>query len=239
MKYAVKNIVNVDPSDKVMVCGKLDFKTANPTPSPTKLCTLEAQLGHNFADPDKAPYYGYHSDWLQVTKNSPDDFKICSFSKFDKDELPPWCDYQISAVFGDPAWADSATLINWDDDYYPEGDFLSKEKAVIKGAAGATIYILVQHYFYDEDYYADDDSWNKDHMIPALLTVVNMSHKSQTALHTGQGWSHPAQKNTPTHIKNKDGTYSPNPNYQGNFCVTISCNSNCLCTANYSIENSC
>ena len=172
---------------------------------------------------------GYHADWLEVTKTSDSD-GLCSWTSWWNEYLPSWCSYDIS----DPEWGDSAILINWDDDYYPDGDFLSKEKVVIKGAADETVEFLVQHYYYDEDYYTCYDSW-KDHMMPALLTINNMSNENQGPLHNGIGWSHPVQMNVSTHIQKADGSWSPNPDYQGDFRVSVSCNNSCFCTATYKV----
>ncbi len=43
-------------------------------------------------------------------------------------------------------------------------------------------------------------------------------------------WSHPVDLDTPTHI-DKNGKSSINPDYDGNFCITVTCTDLCDCNA--------
>jgi hypothetical protein len=217
MKYKVKLIKKSEDLTKKEVCGKLleRFVTQPPSPSPTKTqCVIQADLGHPYTNPDQAEYKGYHADWLEVTREK--EAGLCSYASQGKS----WCKYSISDPEGD-----SAYLANWDDDYYPEGDFLSKEKIIITGVENDTVTFLVQHYFFSDDYYYDDDTW-KGYMMPAVLKLKNLTKKSDIG--NSAGWAHPVSLNVPAKINGQE-----NSKYKGNFEVTVTCNGNCGCTGEY------
>lgn len=197
--------------------------TGSPTASPvaaagTTECTLRATLDFDFGDePNDAPYYGYHADYMAVTQQGVSG--RCSYNN--KNNLPSWCTYENSSSDGD-----SAYVANFDDDYYDDdiNEMVTKEKIFVTGAAGSTFEFKVRHWFYGKDYYPDE--WF-DHMMAATLRIRNKSNPDQKDLNE-DGWSHPVDMNTPTH---KNG--AQNPDYKGDFVVTVSCSDSCFCSASY------
>eukprot|EP01083_Nonionella_stella_P232271 819575_1 len=132
---------------------------------------------------------------MEVTKVGDAEGYICS--AFYSDDLPSWCTYQNSDPNGD-----SAYIANADDAYYDE-DVLTSETIEIFNAEGSTFNFDVSHYFFYKDYYPDEPGW-QDHVMATVLKINNESHATQNELNT-DGWSHPTDINTPTHIKQPDG----------------------------------
>lgn len=209
-----------------------------------KQCILRADLKFDFDDPDDAPYYGYHSDYMEVLESGNYDW-ICSHRYID--ELPDWCTYQNSDPDGEYAY-----IANLDDEYYDdEEEEIHTETIEVIAAAGRSFEFFVYHYFEWNDYYTYLDTW-KDHMMVSLsnitlefspfqfsdsletkapkLSITNLSHKTQKQVGKG-GWSHPVDKNVPTHL----GKGQKNPNYKGKFKVNVSCNDNCYCKSEYKL----
>jgi hypothetical protein len=152
---------------------------------------------------------------------------ICSADT--QDNPPSWCIYENSNPEGD-----SAYVANFDDNYYDDGDeSLDTETITISDAAEKSYEVYVSHWFYGKDYYPDWSGW-QDHMLAATLRIRNMSHATQNQLKSG-GWSHPTDISISTHIKNADGKWIRNPDYQGDFKVNVSCDSQCLCSAVYEL----
>lgn len=46
-----------------------------------------------------------------------------------------------------------------------------------------------------------------------------------------EGWSHPVDIDVTTHTVDKKGNHAPNPEYEGRFSVSVSCDENCDCVA--------
>ncbi len=220
-----------------VACGKCDDPNAiapvePPVAAPVEApvakpvveeCNLVATLGYPIDSPDDAPYYGYHADYMEVTKVG-DDENECSWTN--AENLPHWCTYKNSGK------GDSAYIANIDDEYDDKWEDLWTETIKIKKASGNSYKFEVTHWFLDEDYYKHNAKW-KDHLMAAVLKIENKSHASQGSLKKS-GWTHPVDEDVPTHIK-KDGKWVPNPKYKGKFEVTVSCNNNCYCQSSYEV----
>ena len=193
--------------------------TAKPTlaPAPVK-CELDVKLGYPFTDANSADYYGYHASMLSVLKQG-DDYYECSF--YYTGDLPDWCTYENT----DPA-GDSTFLSNWDDDTY---DFIDEELVHIFDAAGGTFIFTVNHYYFGKEYYPEDENF-KDHMNTPTLTIENLNGDRNW----DDGWIKEVEKDVPAHIK-KSGKWVKNPDFEGDFTVTVSCNNNCSCEASYKL----
>ena len=189
-------------------------------------CDLKATLGYPFDSPNDATYYGYNSDYLEVTKADVDSWE-CSWAY--SDSLPDWCTYKNTDPNGD-----AASVVNLDDYYFDtEGlDIVTGEEITITGAAGNSYNFVVNHWFYDQNYYPTMDKWN-DHMMPATLKVKNMSNADQGQLRT-KGWTRPVKADVPTHIK-EGGEWIVNPDYKAKFMVTVSCSDDCFCSSSYQV----
>lgn len=207
--------------------------TAKPTPSPTKAwagndsdCILQADLAFPFEDPDDAAYYGYVADYMAITMAG-DDWWECSWGY--SHDLPEWCTYSNSDPNGD-----SAYVANIDDYYFDDSlQDLWAETIKISEAKGNTYNILVTHWFFNQDYYPELDSWN-DHMLAPILKVKNLSNPDQGQI-KNKGWSRPVDKDTPTHIQKNNGEWKINPDFKDKFMVTVSCDKKCFCEASYSL----
>lgn len=186
-------------------------------------CDLKATLDYPFNSPDDASYYGHNSDYLEVTMEG-DDYWECSWAY--SDGLPDWCTYKNTDPNGD-----SASIVNLDD-AYEELETLTGEEISITGASGNTYKFLVNHWFYNANYYPELDEWN-DHMMPAVLKVKNMSNLDQGHLRS-KGWTRPVEIDVPTHIL-QDGEWIKNPDYKAKFMVTVSCTSECFCSSSYEV----
>jgi len=206
--------------------------TSSPTESPTKApvqppikCIISASLGFDFEDPDDAPYYGQHLDWMEVTKES-DEKDICSGYYNNNGELPSWCRYVNSKKNYDGAHVD-----NFEDYYYTEDELkdelATRETVYIKKAEEEETKIQVFHWLFRSEYYPTFPTWN-DHMMAPKLRIMNLAHPTQKQI--GRDYSHPVSKHIRTHIM-KNGKWVGNPNYKGNFEVTVICNKNCFCEA--------
>lgn len=219
-------------STKAPSAAPVKSPTTAPVKSPTAapvaatidlavVCNLRAVLKFTFDTADAAAYYGYHSDYMEITKVGDDD-SLCS--NYYQDQLPAWCTYENSSPDGDSAFVSNV------DDAYDELDFITTETIEISGFAGESYDISVFHYFFKNDYYANSLGWD-DHMLAAVLKVKNMSTDQKQL--SADGWSHPVDLWTPTHIKDAGGQDMENPDYQGKFKVTVDCDDACDCAATY------
>jgi len=199
----------------------------SPTSSPTKKpeCKLQVKLGFNFKNPNNAPFFGTHADWMEVSKKDYKSGNDCSSYYDFHDKLPGWCKYKNSKPKGD-----SAMVENYEDKYYTL-DYLEKyetvtsETIIIKDAADEPTQIKVYHWLFDEDYYPGLDEWD-DHLMIPTLTIVNLSNDSQEKI--GRDLKHPAKTNESDQMK-KNGNWVGNPKYVGNISVEIHCNKFCRC----------
>jgi len=188
-------------------------------------CELKVVHEHKFKSVDNAPYYGAHTDFLEITKKK-DEESMCSYYY----EKTPWCKYNNSREGGD-----SAQVWNVEDEYYtPQGlrdeEVLSKETFRITDAAHDSTIIKGWHYFdYYEVYYPDYDEWN-DHMMATRVKVYNLSNPKQDVVGKKRGYSHPVSKEVPTHIKDKKGNFKVNQKYEGNIEIEIKCTNGCWCS---------
>ena len=204
--------------------------TAKPTPAPTAklapapvVCELDVKLGYPFDDPDEALYYGYQASMLSVVKEG-DDWYECSY--YYPDDLPDWCTYGNTNPEGD-----STFLSNWDDNvYFDDVETIDEELVHIFDAAGETFIFTVEHYYFAKDYYPNDNDFN-DHMNTPTLTIENLNGDSSWS---DDGWTKDVEKDVSTHIK-VNNKWVENPDYNGSFAVTVSCNSDCSCDATYEL----
>jgi len=200
--------------------------TNKPTDKPTSMtCNIEVTLGFPFKNPDDAPYYGQHADWVEVSKLNHKDSKICS--AFYED--PTWCKYKNSVKDGDSAYVD-----NYEDEYYTDeqlkAEKATRETVIIRKATEHVTQVEVYHWLFAEDYYPSLQTWN-DHMMAPQLEITNLSHQTQKAIGDKSGqkvFQHPVNPNIPSHIKSK-GKWIGNPKYTGNFKLEIACNKFCYC----------
>jgi len=204
-------------------------------------CNIRAVLGFDFTDPDDAPYYGHHLDWIEVGKLGKTPNYICSAYYHNIKDNPDWCTYKNSVEGHDGAHVD-----NYMDEYYGEdelkNELATRETVRIKGAHDHVTEIKVYHWLFDVDYYQGYPEW-KDHMMAAKLKLYNLSyardHKNYVIKDEdkNKSWQHPVSLYIPTHTKQDDGTWVGNPDYRGNFQIEVHCNSKCRCEAkNYKIR---
>jgi len=245
----------VKKGDETSLCARLPRPTNPPTDqpsdSPTKVptpptspptdkpvaplkCTIKAVLGFDFKDPDDAPYYGHHLDWIEVSKKGKTPDYICSAYYHNINDAPGWCTYKNSVEGHDGAHVD-----NWMDEYYTdaelENELVSEETVRIKDAADHVTAINVYHWLFDKDYYPGDPEW-KDHMMAPKLTIYNLSNEKQNKI--GGPFQHPVSQYVSTHIEQDDGTWVGNPFYKGNFKLEVHCNRFCRCEVkNYKASN--
>jgi len=202
--------------------------TNKPTGKPTSMtCNIQVTLGFPFKDPDDAPYYGQHADWIEVSKKDHKDGKVCSAYFESAKKNPKWCTYKNSQKDGDSAYVD-----NYEDEYYTDdqlkAEMATRETMIIKEAIGHDIVIEEYHWLFAEDYYPSLKTWN-DHMMAAHLEITNLSHGTQEVI-GDPFYQHPVRVGTRSHIKSK-GKWIGNPEYKGNFRVIINCNPKCFCVA--------
>jgi len=231
-KLSMDIVQAVTSGEDARVCAIVTKNTPSPTQMSTEVeteqeteqetvveCTLRAKLKFDFNEPNDAGTKGYHADYMEVYRDG-DGASFCSNGQ--QNNLPSWCTYKNSDPDGD-----SAYVANADDEYYEE-DELTSETVMILSAAGRTIDVYVSHWFNGKDYYPDEEGWEDDHMLAAVLKIRNMSHGEQKQL-SSDGWSHPVDQDTPTH----DSNGNQNKDYQGNFKVTVTCDDACYCGAEY------
>lgn len=159
-------------------------------------------------------YYGFHADYLTVFRGNDKDNYCDAF------ENPDWCSYVNTAEDGT-----SAFIGKIDDLYYEEFiSGLDEEIFTIYDAEGEFHHLCVAHWFMERDYYPDYYEWN-DKMMAATLTVKVNGHD------LGGEWSHPVDPSIDTHIKREDGETVINDDYEGIFCITVTCTNTCDCIA--------
>lgn len=181
-------------------------------------CTLVAHLGFpDIAEPEDAPYFGFHACWLEAWY-SDDDF--C-----DAEVDASWCKYENS----NPApGSESAFIANPE----PGNELLvdptkQEETITIYSAASKTTNFIVYHWYFEKDYYPNDPKW-KDHLLAPTLTIKNDSTGELIEDGNKQtGWKHPQEDDVSTHTE--DGEI--NPNFEDKFGISVTCDSKCSCTA--------
>ena len=222
----------------VPAVGSTKAPHAAPTPAPTpapvpvpaapQTCEFRARLGYPYSEANDAPYFGYNTDYMIVyDPTRVNDY--CTGERSNFGDLPEWCTY-TNTVPG----SDAASIYNVEDEYYTQDQLayyekLSKERMDFTVSAGGQVKIQVEHWFYDEEYYSNYESWS-DHLLKAFLKVKNVSKK--TMLGPDEGWSYTTNKNVYTHIY-QNGEWVVNPNYGGKFEVTIDCDESCVCGTSF------
>lgn len=200
--------------------------TKKPFKPPSVECNLKATLGFDFKDPDNAPYFGGHADWLEVIKKGTPKEYICSAYYHGINDNPVWCKYSNSVKGGDSAYVE-----NMEDEYYTaeqlKTEQVSEETVKIKSAADYPTVFRVYHYLWDKDYYPNLDTW-QDYKMAAKLKIHNLSNPKQSG-QLGRTYQHPTTEGQSTHVK-INGESIGNPNYEGNFEVTVTCTRFCFCS---------
>lgn len=183
------------------------------------VCVLSATLAFPYTDPDDASpdYYGYHTDYLSVYDNADYYYTACAGWS---NAVPSWCKYTTDGPYY------GANIVNYDD-YYDDGEYVTKETITVSGAAGKKFDFYVSHFFLEKDYYREY-YWN-DHMLSAILHIENKSHRNQKQL-SEAGWSHEVYEDISTH---EEDTVTKNEDYSDGIVVTVSCNMNCFCQTSY------
>jgi len=201
-------------------CGILEL--GSPTDSPTRSpvtpvtiqqCKLKIVHAHNFTEVNNAPYYGGHVDWLEIQKGKDIETK-CTSDYYE--ENPFWCKYKNSRSTGM-----GAQVENLEDYYYTE-------TFNITNAAHDLTVINSYHWFFEEDYYAGQASWN-DHMMAPIVKVYKLSNNSWDVIGKETGYSHPVSREIPSHTKDNNGNFKPNKDYEGNMRIVIKCTNECVC----------
>lgn len=181
-------------------------------------CSLKAELGFPWEDPDDAPYMGYHTDWLEVWYSEKD---YC-----DAWTSQPWCTYHNT---NSTEGSSTAYIGNVDDYYYDwaeEEDRLQVEHFTITSVAGKTTKFHVKHWFEEKDWYYAYDCWS-DHMMAATLTIENLGKGVNVEDEEGNtAWSHPVDKKVGTHVNDEI-----NDEYDGEFSISVKCDEECECHA--------
>ena len=62
------------------------------------------------------------------------------------------------------------------------------------------------------------------------MNVATLSIETASGSLNEEGWSNTPVKEISTHIK-KNGKWVPNPAYDGDFTVTVTCSDDCECVA--------
>jgi len=181
-------------------------------------CTLEAQLGYPFDDPDDAPYKGYHADWLYIQRNNGELWEDWCWGE----DATDWC------LYHNTGGSTVAYIGNIDDVYYPDEaaieDELYTEIFTLQNVADTSLTLIVENWHFENDYYANYPEWN-DHMMAATLTIRNLS--KDVAVGDASGYHYPVYLDVPTHLD--DG--QKNPEYHGKFSLRVVCDSLCECVA--------
>lgn len=182
----------------------------------TASCTLKAELGFPWEDPDDARYMGYHTDWLEVWY-SEDDY--C-----DAWTPQPWCTYHNTNTTEGSSTAYIGNVDDYYDDWAEEEDQIQEEQITIISAAGKTTNFHVRHWFEEKDWYYEYDCW-RDHLMAATLTIKNLSKDLYVEDWEGNTeWSHPVDNKTGTHVDGKT-----NDQYDGQFSISVECDEECDC----------
>jgi len=196
--------------------------TVSPTAKPpATVCELKVVHAHPFQKVDDATYYGYQADWLEIGKRNADNDNLCSY--YYKGEVsggqPDWCRYTSSH--------DSAIINKEEDEEYTEDEILSTETFIVKHAAAHQTKINAYHYFADNLYYEDYETWDSYMMAPEVK-IFNLSHEEQNRV--GAIYSHPTNKNIPDLKRDSNGEVYPNEWYEGNMEIVVNCSEWCWCT---------
>jgi len=196
-----------------------------PTNAPTSVkqvtCKLKVTNGFPFESANDAPFYGNHADWVEVQQEDNPNLNCSGVYKV----FPPWCSYTNSGLSGDIAYVD-----NVEDSYYEnpaEREVLNAETFVVEMRAGVNLFINSYHYFFSNNYYADNPEWN-DHAMSPEVKIFNLSNQTQDQI--GATYKHPAKKEVSTHIDLGNETFQVNPKYEGNMEIGIQCSEFCWCT---------
>jgi len=163
---------------------------------------------------------GYHTDWLEVWYSEEN---YCD--AWHNEE--PWCTYKNTNTTEGSSTASISNV----DDYYEEwasyADYFQEELITVTAAADKMTNFHVYHYFEEQDWYYRYDSWS-DHMLAATLRIDNLSQGVSVKDAEGNAaWKHPTDKNIRTHLENNE----PNPEYQGEFGLSVTCDEDCDCFA--------
>ena len=62
------------------------------------------------------------------------------------------------------------------------------------------------------------------------MNVATLTIDGENGPLSEDGWSYEAEKDVSTHIK-VNGKWVPNPDYDGEFTVTVTCDDECVCVA--------
>jgi hypothetical protein len=151
-------------------------------------------------DINKAPYYGYHNDYLIVSRPGSDGF----------------CDYENQHTSWGCTHKGDARIFNGKNSTtYDKSEI---ETAEVFDVSDSEHTLTLKHYFNNvaENYY------NLDYKMTAELNVFVNGNKLGT-------YSHDVVDDVDTHIENGSGDMVPNPEYKGNLNVKLSCDESCNC----------
>jgi len=212
-------ITKVKCNNEIAYCGKKKFSRLCPDRCNSckrgSECLLSATFGHPFENPDDAPYFGYHADYLEVSYGG-DDNNLCDADSAENS----WCFYQNSIAGWNQAYVSNV------DDYYDEKEWLSKETFLTSNMAGQTHTYRGYHIYQPQDYYNYDGTWS-DHMMTAYLKIT-VANTGQVLDNDGNGgWGHPVDLDVFTHLETGD----VNPDHKGYFAIDVTCDTNCVCSA--------
>jgi hypothetical protein len=185
---------------------------------------LEAKLGYPHDDPNDAPYYGYHADYLTITRNGGLEIGDVCFGEEGYYNDSGWCKYRNTEGKGSDIAYIGNVDADFDDVWTKIADVVAIQIFTLNVAHSNTMEFTVSHWYWEEDYYTNYETWS-DHMMAAMLTIDNLA--TGEALHPGDGWSHPVDKNVTTHTPDSES----NPDYQGKFSVSVTCDELCSCSA--------
>lgn len=196
--------------------------TISPTTGSTTICPLRAKLGYpGWEDPDDATYFGYHSCWLEVYYDYYDYCDAWSWQERD------WCTYENTNTTEGASMAYIGNVDDYYDDWASYADQIQEEIITIAAVADMTVNFHSYHWYLKEDWYYEYDCWN-DHMMAAKLSIQNLNTGTFVRDEFGQFlWNHPVDEDIRTHLPNGD----INPEYQGEFGISVTCDTSCNCNA--------
>jgi len=181
---------------------------------------LKAELGFpDWEDPDEADYFGYHTNYLEVWYNATN---YC-----DAWTSKPWCTYENSNPGSAMSYVSNIDDYYWPEELLAECDHIQEEQFTIRNAQNKTTNFNVYHVFEAKDYYPEYETWN-DHMMAPILTITSESTGEKVSDENGNDrWHHPVDKDIRTHTEEGE----VNPEYQGNFGISVTCDNKCECSA--------